>query len=156
VTIPAAEEPAFRGQAQHTRAPAARQPLLSIAVSAVRQLLTAARPWTRRRSSPESLRVSGKQDAFVTGTAAELPGGPHRHCQNHLLLSLAQPVPEADSPAKVTLRRKTRGLRSIERDIPQGGRDGEGRDLGGSKSALHIAYHPFCCCLGLNHAAFPA
>jgi len=31
-----------------------------------------------------SLWISDKQDAFVTGVAAEFPDVPHRYCDNHL------------------------------------------------------------------------
>jgi hypothetical protein len=59
--------------------------------------------------------ISDKQDAFVTGIAAEFPGVPHRYCTNHFLRDLAKPVLEADSHAKVQMRKKVRGLRAIER-----------------------------------------
>jgi hypothetical protein len=64
-----------------------------------------------------ALWVSDKQDAFVTGVAAEFPGVPHRYCANHFLRDLAKPVLEADSHAKVQMRRKVRGLRGIERSV---------------------------------------
>jgi hypothetical protein len=64
-----------------------------------------------------ALWVSDKQDAFVTGVAAEFPGVPHRYCANHFLRDLARPVLEADSHAKVQMRRKVRGLRGIERSV---------------------------------------
>jgi hypothetical protein len=41
----------------------------------------------------------------------------HRYCANHFLRDLAQPVLEADSHAKVQIRRKVRGLRGIERSV---------------------------------------
>ena len=56
-----------------------------------------------------SLWISDKQDAFVTGIAAEFPGVPHRYCDNHFLRDLAKPVLEADSHAKVQMRHKVRG-----------------------------------------------
>jgi hypothetical protein len=40
---------------------------------------------------------------------------PHRYCANHFLRDAAKPVLEADSHAKVKMRRKVRGLRNIER-----------------------------------------
>jgi hypothetical protein len=39
---------------------------------------------------------------------------PHRYCDNHFLRDLAKPVLEADSHAKVQMRKKVRGLRVIE------------------------------------------
>ena len=61
--------------------------------------------------------ISDKQDAFVTGIAAEFPGVPHRYCDNHFLRDLAKPVLEVDSHAKVQMRRKVRGLRKIEQAV---------------------------------------
>jgi hypothetical protein len=61
--------------------------------------------------------LSDKQDAFVTGIAAEFPEVPHRYCDNHFLRDLAKPVLDADSHAKVQMRRKVRGLRTIEQAV---------------------------------------
>jgi hypothetical protein len=66
---------------------------------------------------PVALWLSDKQDAFVTGIAAEFPDVPHRYCDNHFLRDLAQPVTDADSHAKVQMRRKVRGLRTIEQAV---------------------------------------
>src|SRR5713101_4663102 len=63
--------------------------------------------------------LSDKQDAFVTGIAAEFPGVPHRYCVNHFLRDLAKPMLDADSHAKVKMRSKVRGLRAIEREVLQ-------------------------------------
>jgi hypothetical protein len=52
--------------------------------------------------------LSDKQDAFVTGIAAEFPEVPHRYCDNHFLRDVAQPVLEADSHAKVQMRQVLR------------------------------------------------
>jgi hypothetical protein len=61
--------------------------------------------------------LSDRQDAFVTGIAAEFPDVPHRYCDNHFLRDVAKPVLEADSHAKVQMRRKVRGLRKIEQAV---------------------------------------
>ena len=61
--------------------------------------------------------MSDKQDAFLKGIAAEFPGVPHGYCQNHFLRDLAKPVLEEDSHAKVQMRRRVRGLRSIEQAV---------------------------------------
>ena len=53
----------------------------------------------------------------MTGIAAEFPGVPHRYCDNHFLRDLAKPVLEADSHAKVQMRKKVRGLRTIEQAV---------------------------------------
>jgi hypothetical protein len=93
------------------------EPLLSSAASEVRRLLAEARRWAERLGLPVRLWLSDKQDAFVTGIAAEFPGTPHRYCENHFLRDLAKPVLEADSRAKVAMRRKIRGLRTVEREV---------------------------------------
>ena len=66
---------------------------------------------------PVGLWMSDKQDAFVTGIAAEFPDVPHRYCDNHFLRDVAKPVLEADSHAKVQMRSKVRGLRKIEQAV---------------------------------------
>jgi hypothetical protein len=42
---------------------------------------------------------------------------PHRYCANHFLRDVAKPVLDADSRAKVKMRRRIRGLRAIEREV---------------------------------------
>jgi hypothetical protein len=49
--------------------------------------------------------------------AAEFADVPHRSCDNHFLRDLAKPVLEADSHAKVRMRKKVRGLRTIEQAV---------------------------------------
>src|SRR3989441_3283245 len=93
--------------------------LLSSSADEVRRLLMQARAWATQLGLPVHLWLSDKQDAFVTGIAAEFPGIPHRYCVNHFLRDLAKPMLEADSHAKVTMRRKVRGLRAIERKVLQ-------------------------------------
>ena len=66
---------------------------------------------------PVRLWMSDKQDAFVRGIAAEFPGVPHRYCAKHFLRDVAKPVLEADSHAKVHMRRTVRGLRALEREV---------------------------------------
>jgi hypothetical protein len=91
--------------------------LLSSAAAEVQQLLAPARRWAERLGQPVHLWMSDKQEAFVRGIAAEFPGVPHRYGANHFLREVAQPVLEADSRAKVQMRRKVRGLRTIEREV---------------------------------------
>jgi hypothetical protein len=93
------------------------EPLLSSTAAEVRRLLAKARQWAEQLGLPVQLWVSDKQDAFLTGVAAEFPGVPHRYCSNHFLRDLAKPMLDADSSAKVKMRRKVRGLRSIERQV---------------------------------------
>ena len=91
--------------------------LLSSATAEVQQLLARARRWAEHLGTPVRLWMSDKQHALVRGIAAEFPGVPHRDCANHFLRDTAKPVLEADSRAKVQMRRKVRGLRAIEREV---------------------------------------
>ena len=116
------------------------QPLLSSAAAEVRQLLAQARQWAERLALPVSLWISDKQDAFVSGIAAEFHGVPHRYCENHFLRDAAKPLLEADSQAKVAMRRKIRGLRSIERDVLQAARDGDGGGPPGESEQVVLDY----------------
>jgi hypothetical protein len=93
------------------------QPLLSSAAGEVHQLFERARDLAGRIGKPVRCWVSDKQDAFVSGVLKVFPGVPHRYCANHFLRDAAKPVLEADSRAKVQMRRKVRGLRKIERGI---------------------------------------
>jgi hypothetical protein len=91
--------------------------LLSSATTEIQQLLAQVRLWAEQLGKPVRLWMSDKQEAFVRGIAAEFPGVPHRYCANHFLRDVAQPVLEADSHAKVKMRRTIRGLRTIERKV---------------------------------------
>ncbi len=93
------------------------EPLLSATEDEVRRLITKAKQWAGSLGTPVGLWMSDKQDAFVTGIAAEFPDVPHRYCDNHFLRDLARPVLEADSHAKVRMRKKVRGLRTIEQAV---------------------------------------
>jgi hypothetical protein len=91
--------------------------LLSSNAAEVQRLLARARAWVERLGLPVRCWISDKQDAFVTGIAAEFPDVPHRYCSNHFVRDLAKPLLDADSHAKVQLRTKVRGLREIEREV---------------------------------------
>jgi hypothetical protein len=91
--------------------------LLSATATEGQRLITRAKQWADALGEPVAPWVSDKQDAFVTGIAAEFPGVPHRYCANHFLRDLARPVLEADSHAKVQMRQEVRGLRGIERSV---------------------------------------
>src|SRR4051812_42065798 len=93
------------------------EPLLSATAAEVRRLIVQAREWAESLGKPVALWLSDKQDAFVTGIAAEFPEVPHRYCDNHFLRDLAEPVTDADSHAKVRMRKKVRGLRAIEQAV---------------------------------------
>ena len=93
------------------------EPLLSATADEVRRLIAKAKEWAEALGKPVALWLSDRQDAFVTGIAAEFPDVPHRYCANHFLRDVAQPVLEADSHAKVQMRQKVRGLRKIEQAV---------------------------------------
>jgi hypothetical protein len=91
--------------------------LISATADEVRRLIARAKGWAEALGKPVGLWLSDRQDAFVTGIAAEFPGVPHRYCQNHFLRDVAKPVSEIDSHAKVRMRKKVRGLRKIEQAV---------------------------------------
>jgi hypothetical protein len=93
------------------------EPLLSATEDEVRRLIRKARQWAESLGTPVGLWMSDKQEAFVTGIAAEFPDGPHRYCDNPFLRDLARPVLDADSRAKVRMRKRVRGLRTIEQAV---------------------------------------
>src|SRR4051812_5971091 len=95
------------------------EPLLSATAGEVRRLIHQAQQWAESLGTPVGLWMSDKQEAFVTGIAVEFPDVPHRYCDNHFLRDLARPVLEADSHAKVRMRKKVRGLRTIEQAVLQ-------------------------------------
>jgi hypothetical protein len=95
------------------------EPLISATADEVRRLIEKAKAWAESLGKPVALWMSDRQDAFVTGIAGEFPDVPHRYCDNHFLRDLAQPVLEADSHAKVQMRKKVRGLRTIEQAVLQ-------------------------------------
>jgi hypothetical protein len=89
--------------------------LLSSAAPEVKRLFERAREMAAQIGKPVRGWMSDKQAAFVSGVEEVFPGVPHRYCANHFLRDAARPVLEADSHAKVKMRRKVRGLRDIER-----------------------------------------
>src|SRR5467141_2145357 len=93
------------------------EPLLSSATQEVQRVIALARQWAERLAKPVGVWMSDKQDAFVQAIGTEFPNTPHRYCQNHFLRDLAKPVLELDSQTKVKMRRKVRGLRTIERRV---------------------------------------
>jgi hypothetical protein len=93
------------------------EPLLSATEDEIRRLIQKAKEWAQSLDVSVGLWMSDKQDAFVKGIAAEFPDVPHRYCDNHFLRDLAQSVLEADSHAKVQMRKKVRGLRTIEQAV---------------------------------------
>jgi hypothetical protein len=93
------------------------RPLLSSATEEIRPLIEQANDWATRLGCRVRLWISDKQEAFVKSIASVCPGVPHRYCANHFLRDVAKPMLELDGHAKVQMRRKIRGLRTIERDV---------------------------------------
>jgi hypothetical protein len=93
------------------------EPLLSSTNDEVQRVLAHARKIAESLGIPVAGWMSDKQEAFVQGIAKEFPGVPHRYCDNHFLRDLAKPLTEKDSHAKVQMRRKVRGLRTIEQAV---------------------------------------
>lgn len=105
------------------------QPLLSSSTQEVQQLFERAARMAKQLGKPVRGWMSDKQDAFVKGIAKVFPKVPHRYCANHFLRDLAKPVLEADSHAKVQMRRKVRGLREIEkRQLQEAARDSDSEE----------------------------
>src|SRR5262245_17781404 len=59
--------------------------------------------------------VSDGQQTIRQAVAQELPGVPHQLCHFHYLREAAQPIYEADRHAKKELKKRVRGVRTIER-----------------------------------------
>lgn len=93
------------------------EPLLSSSRAEVERLFVRAQQMAEQLGKPVRCWMSDKQEAFVYGVAEVFPGVPHRYCANHFLRDLAKPVLEADSHAKVQMRRKVRGLRDVEKKV---------------------------------------
>jgi hypothetical protein len=91
--------------------------LISATAEEVRRLIIKAKEWADGLGKTVVLWISDRQDAFVTGIAAEFPDVPHRSCDNHFLRDAAQPVLDADSHTKVQMRKKVRGLRNVEQAV---------------------------------------
>jgi hypothetical protein len=102
------------------------QALLSSGACEVRRLLARAREMAQDLGKPVRLWLSDKQDAFVKAIRGEFPGVPHRYRSNHFLRELAKPTVEADSHAKVQMRKKIRGLRQIEGKVLLARQDASG------------------------------
>lgn len=91
--------------------------LLSSTYAEIRKLIQRAKSLSQHLNMPVRGWVSDKQEAFVVAIAAEFSGVPHRYCNNHFLRDLAELMLEKDSHAKVRMRSKIRGLRTIEKTI---------------------------------------
>src|SRR6516225_8046470 len=117
--------------------------LISATADEVRRLIAQAKGWAKSLGKPVGLWLSDRQDAFVTGIAVEFPDVPHRYCANHFLRDVAKPVLEADSHAKVQMRKKVRGLRKIEQAVlKQQSADVSSRLTGDPEAAVTVIAGP--------------
>jgi hypothetical protein len=82
---------------------------LSSAAAEVQRRLVQARSWAAGLGKPVRRWLSDTQEAFVRGSAAEVPGVPHRYGAHHFWREVAKPVLAADSRAQVQMRRQVRG-----------------------------------------------
>jgi hypothetical protein len=116
--------------------------LLSSSTEEVRRLLAKSKNWVKQLGKTVELWMSDKQDAFVQGIPLEFPDVPHRYCGNHFLRDVAKPVLEADSHAKVQMRKKVRGLRGIEKQVLEDRRQAQAEQQptsGDSASAVAVS-----------------
>jgi len=93
------------------------EPLISSSYAEIRKVIQRAKVLSQQLNKSILGWVSDKQDAFVVVIADECPNIPHRYCSNHFIRDLAEQILENDSHAKVQMRRKIRGLRTIEKEI---------------------------------------
>jgi hypothetical protein len=91
--------------------------LLSSTYAEIRNVIQRAKVVAQQLNLPVRGWLSDKQEAFVVTIAAECPNVPHRYCENHFLRDLAQFMLAKDSHAKVQMRRKIRGLRTLEKEM---------------------------------------
>lgn len=63
--------------------------------------------------------ISDKQESICLAVQRKLPMVPHQICQYHYLKDVAQPVCEADRHFKKELKKKVRGIRTIEQQAEQ-------------------------------------
>jgi hypothetical protein len=124
--------------------------LLSSSTEEVRRLLTKSKDWAEQLGKPVELWMSDKQDAFVQGIPLEFPDVPHRYCSNHFLRDVAKPVLEADSHAKVQMRKKVRGLRDIEKQVLEDRRQAQADQ---PSACIHSGNVVVCTGLDANRAA---
>jgi len=90
---------------------------LSRATPEGRRVIVVARQWAERLDQPGRGWRSEQQEACVTAMASECPGTPHRDGSHHFLRAVAPPVLEMARRAQVTMRRKVRGGRALDRRV---------------------------------------
>lgn len=93
------------------------QPLISSSNEEVRQLFERTKMICDQLGVKVRCWMTDKQGAFLYGIKKEFPEAIHRYCQNHFIRDLAKPMMEIDSKAKVEMRKKVRGLRTLEKEV---------------------------------------
>jgi hypothetical protein len=93
--------------------------LVSSSNEEVRQLFKRAKIQCEKLGLTVRSWMTDKQAAFLSGIKKEFPGVIHRYCQNHFTRDLAKPMSEIDSRSKVQMRKKVRGLRTLEKEVLQ-------------------------------------
>jgi hypothetical protein len=73
--------------------------------------------------------VSDGQDSIRKAVQKALKGVPHQLCHFHYLREAAKPISEADRHAKKELKKRVRGIRSIERQAEKPGEDNEEAEI---------------------------
>jgi hypothetical protein len=85
-----------------------------------------------------SAAISDGQETIRQAMAQELPGVPHQLCHFHYLREAARPIYEADRHAKKELKKRVRGVRTIERAV-EGDDDAEAEIVRGYCAAVRAA-----------------
>jgi hypothetical protein len=93
------------------------EPLISSSNEEVRDLFKRAKTQCEELGLTVRSWMSDKQAAFLFGIKNEFPKSIHRYCQNHFIRDLADSMSDIDSKAKVQMRKKVRGLRTLEKAI---------------------------------------
>lgn len=93
--------------------------LVSSSNEEIRQLFKRAKAQCEELGLTVRSWMTDKQSAFLSGIKKEFSGAIHRYCQNHFTRDLAKPMTEIDSTSKVQMRRKVRGLRTLEKKVLQ-------------------------------------
>lgn len=88
--------------------------LVSSSSKEIIRIIHKAKKWVEQLGLTVDAWVSDKQDAFVISIASEFPGVPHRYCKNHFLCDISEETLAIDREAKIKMRMKVRGLRSLE------------------------------------------
>jgi hypothetical protein len=123
--------------------------LLSATIKDLKVLLTEVR---QALPVPITAAVSDGQDSLRKAIAQALPGIPHQQCHFHYLREAARPIYEADRHAKKELKKRVRGVRPIEREAEQYGKQAQVvRDYCCAvRSALTDDGRPPLCASGLK------